>query len=72
MLRLGRVQARPLQPLGRHLPAALMPVVMQPPALVALAVVFRTRPIRSFLAGGVAIAPAANKKRTQIQIRDPG
>jgi len=40
---LGRVQAWPLQTVGRNLASALMPVVMQSPALIALAVAFRNR-----------------------------
>ena len=40
---LGRVQAWPLPTVGRNLASALMPVVMQAPALIALAVAFRNR-----------------------------
>jgi len=40
---LGRVQAWPLPTVGRNLGSALMPVVMQAPALIALAVAFRKR-----------------------------
>ena len=40
---LGRVQAWPLPTVGRNLASALMPVVMQAPALIAVAVAFRRR-----------------------------
>jgi hypothetical protein len=40
---LGRVQAWPLPTVGRNLASALMPLVMQAPALIALAVAFRNR-----------------------------
>jgi hypothetical protein len=43
LLGLGRVQAWPLQTVGRNPVSALMPVVMQAPALVALVVAFRNR-----------------------------
>jgi hypothetical protein len=42
-LGLGRIQAWPLPTVGRNVASALMPVVMQMPALVALAVAFRNR-----------------------------
>jgi len=40
---LGRVQAWPLPTVGVNIASALMPVVMQAPALIALAVAFRKR-----------------------------